>query len=388
MNWTYFSPTRVRFGYGAATAAANLACGLGSSSVRPPVSGGAEVGGGAMIVTDATVSELPSVRSVIDRFEGAEVFREVEPNPTVANVDALARRVRERGSDVLVAIGGGSSMDCAKAASCLARSGYESIRGVHSEGCGFSEEDGAIPLVALPTTAGTGSEVTPFAVLDDREKGVKAPIACDLFYPVLAIVDPELTLTAPRRVTAATALDALSHAMEGYWSKNHQPICDLFALDAARRILEFLPAVLNDPADTRGREELSYAALLAGLAFQLPKNAILHACSFPLSNRFHLDHGAACAFLMEQAIGFNAPGMGGRMERFASYCGLRDVEALVSRVRELKVLGGLPCSLEQAGIPEDAVDQLVEDSFHPLMNNNPVPVTAGDLQSMYRELKR
>jgi alcohol dehydrogenase len=367
--WTFQLPTRVSFGDGVAGEAAARA---------------AEYGQRPIIVTDATLAGLPGVQALIASFAGAPVFSEVEPNPTVANVDALARLIRSENADVLVAIGGGSPLDCAKAAACLAPSGVESIRAFHSEGQKLDPR--RLPLIALPTTAGTGSEVTPFAVLDDREKEIKGPIAAEALYPTWALVDPELTHSLPRFVTAATALDALCHAIEGYWSKNHQPICDLLAKEAARLIFQHFERVMEDPGDREARAALSYAALIAGMAFQLPKNAMVHACSYPLSNRYHLCHGAACAFTLEFAIRLNAPHTGGRLDAFAAACGLDSPEAMAETIHRFKRLGGLPCTLAEAGIPESAIEAIIAESFHPLINNNPKTVTPDDLQAMYESL--
>ena len=369
--WTFQIPTKVSFGLGAAAAARDIAALYGN---KP------------LLVTDKILKDLPPVASLISRFEGAPVFSDVEPNPTVANVDALAALIRDCGADVLVAAGGGSALDCAKAAACLCRSDAVSVRVFHSEGRKFGPE--RVPVVAMPTTAGTGAEVTPFAVLDDREKGIKGPIAADTLYPVHAVIDPELTLTLPRFVTACTGLDALCHAIECYWSRNHQPMCDLLAMEAARLIFAHLERACTVPGDTEARAAMAYAALLAGIAFQLPKNAMVHACSYPLSTQFHLCHGAACAFTLEFAIKLNGPHMEGRMETFAARCGFDSVDTMTTRIRELKRLGGLPCTLEDAGIPESAVAGLIEGSFHPLIRNNPKEVTRDDLAAMYASLRQ
>jgi alcohol dehydrogenase len=368
-SWFFTLPTAIAFGDGV------------SSGLRDRVSA---TGSRPVIVTDGVLVDLAFMRELLGGFCGVPCFSDVEPNPTVSNVDALSSLLRESDSDVVVAVGGGSSIDCAKAACSLAYTGEQSIRPFHSGGQSLG--DGRIPLIAVPTTAGTGSEVTPFAVLDDREKGFKGPIASASFYPVAAVVDPLLTHTMPLSVTAATGLDALSHALEGYWSKNHQPLCDLMAKEAARLIFRWFEAVCVEPENAEARRAMSYAATLAGAAFQLPKNAIVHACSFPLSNRYHLPHGAACAFTLEFAIGLNAPAMGGRMEELAAYCGFSSVDSLVARVREFKRLGGLPSTLADAGIDPSDVDELVRESFHPLMRNNPVEVTEADLRRLYETL--
>ena len=367
--WTFKIPTTITFGEGAVRQLPRIAAALGN---RP------------LLVADCDLVRLPLWSRVQAAMPGIPVFSDVTPDPTVGCVDALAARLRAERHDVVVAVGGGSAMDCAKAAACLAAGDLPSIRAVHSEGAALGSA--RLPLIAVPTTAGTGSEVTPFAVLNDSEKQRKGPIAGDALYPVHAVVDPELTYSLPRKATVVTGLDALSHAIEGYWSRGHQPLCDLLAIEAARLICRHLRQAAQQPDDTQARSAMSYAATLAGAAFQLPKNAMVHACSFPLSTRYHLPHGVACAFTLEEAIRFNAPVMGGRMTDFLRGIGLADAEELIVLVRELKQLGGLPCTLREAGISPEDISQLARESFHPLMNNNPRTMTEGDLIAMYQRL--
>jgi alcohol dehydrogenase len=367
--WTFKIPTTVTFGAGAVRQLAERAAALGE---RP------------LLVADGDLVQLPLWTCVLEALPGVPVFSEVTADPTVASVDALATRLRSQRHGVVIAVGGGSAMDCAKAASCLAAGSLSSIRGVHSEGVPLGADH--LPLIAVPTTAGTGSEVTPFAVLNDPERQRKGPIAGDALYPVHAVVDPELTHSLPTRITVVTGLDALCHAIEAYWSRGHQPICDLLAIEAARLICGHLRRAAQQPGDAAARAAMSYAATLAGAAFQLPKNAMVHACSFPLSTRYHLPHGTACALTLEEAIRFNAPVLGNRMTAFLDGIGLAATEDLIALVRELKQLGGLPCTLREAGIPEADIPQLARDSFHPLMQNNPRAMTEDDLIAMYQRL--
>lgn len=367
--WTFKIPTTVTFGAGAIRQIPEIVAALG---VRP------------LLVADRDLVRLPPWTRVLEVLPDTPVFCDVTPDPTVACVDALARQLQDQRHDVVVAVGGGSAMDCAKAASSLAAGDLASIRAVHSAGAPLGLA--RLPLVAVPTTAGTGSEVTPFAVLNDPEKQFKGPIAGDALYPVHAVVDPELTYSLPRRVTVVTGLDALSHAIESYWSRGHQPICDLLAVEAARLICGHLERAARQPDDAEARSAMSYAATLAGAAFQLPKNAMVHACSFPLSTRYHLPHGAACALTLEEAIRLNAPVLGDRMTAFLHGIGLASVEDLIARVRELKRLGGLPCTLGEAGIPSEDIPLLARESFHPLMCNNPRTLTEDDLVAMYQRL--
>ena len=367
--WTFHLPTKIIFGHGT----------TGTLGTMPELAGWR-----CVVVTDSVVRKLPGIHAIIEKLAPAAVFDGVQPNPTVANADSLAGLLRQSQADTILAIGGGSALDCAKAASCLAKTGDASIRPYHSEGKTFS--GGSIPIIAVPTTAGTGSEVTPISVLDDEEKNFKGPMVSPLFYPACAVVDPDLTLSLPVGVTAATALDALSHSIEGYWSKNHQPICDALAKEAAKTIFQNLPKVYDNPRDPAARERLSYAALIAGIAFHMPKNAIMHACSYPLSNRAHLPHGAACAFTMEASIRLNAPFMDGRMEELALACGFGTITEMTEAVATLKRRGGLPCTLQEAGIPPEMVETLIRESFHPVIKNNPKEVTEDDLRNIYAEL--
>lgn len=364
--WNYKQPTEIVFGIGASKSLPDVVARFGSKPV---------------LVTDAALAGFDMTKNALASLgAGAVLFAEVEPNPTVAAVDKLAALIRSEGHDVVVAIGGGSSLDCAKAACSVAMQG-DSIRAFHSEG---AKLDGRhLPLVAIPTTAGTGSEVTPISVLDDTEKGIKAPMANDNFFPKVALIDPELTLTLPRFITACTGLDALAHAVEGYWSKNHQPICDVLALEAAGLVIRNLSNVLENAADLAAREGMCRAALLAGMAFQLPKNAAVHACSFPLSSQYHQPHGAACAMTLDHFIRFNAPAMGERGVALARAAGFHEMYGLADAVRDLKTQAGLPAKLSEIGVTEPAVDALVEASFHPLMKNNPREVSSSDLKSLY-----
>lgn len=367
--WHYRQPTEIRFGCGERRFLAQAATAYGPR---------------ALLVTDRGLRDAPMVQEALSLLgPQACLFADVEPNPTVIAVDALAARLREHHSDVVVALGGGSSMDCAKAAASVACQGG-SARDYHTGGKALDSRH--LPLIAIPTTAGTGSEVSPVSVLDDPEKGIKSPFVHDNFYPNLAIVDPELTVTMPRRVTAATGLDALSHAIEGYWSKGHQPICDLMGLKAVSLVFQYLPQVLEDGHNLSAREGMSLAALLGGLTFQLPKNAAVHACSYPLSRRYHLPHGEACALTLDHFVRFNAPVMGERGKALAQAAGVADMEALADAIAALKRLAGVPITLADAGIPAQDVEEIVRESFHPAIRNNPREVTEADLREIYARL--
>lgn len=367
--WTYKQPTEIRFGVGARADLPGLVARLG----RKPI-----------LITDSALRDSAMIKEAFGGLgPDARLFSEVEPNPTVGSVDAAVREIAVHHCDVVIAIGGGSSLDCAKAAAAVAAQGG-SARDYHSGRKSFTAS--RLPVIAAPTTAGTGSEVTPIAVLDDPEKGIKAPFAHDCMYPSVALIDPELTVTMPRYVTACTGLDALAHAIEGYWSVNHQPMCDLFALKAVELIVRNLPIVLEDAANIQARSAMSEAAMLAGLAFQLPKNAAVHACSYPLCTIYHLPHGAGCAMTLDHFIRFNAEVMAARGTALARAAGVPDMAALADIVADLKRQAGLPTKLSEIGVTTESLDELVKASFVPLINNNPRKVTASDLMALYLEM--
>ncbi len=305
------------------------------------------------------------------------VFSEVLPNPRLSGVKSVTAMARHCSADCIIGIGGGSSIDTAKLASaCVC--GSESVE-YYYETANFPKEH--LPVIAIPTTAGTGSEVTQVSVIsrDSEKKTINNPV----FMPKIAIVDPELTYSVPPRTTMNTGLDALAHALEGYWSVNHQPICDAYATEAVRLILDNLEAAYKDGGDTKARRNMSLASLLAGLAFAQPKTAASHACSYPLSADYHLPHGEACAFTLDSLVRINADE---RLETLCHRVGLDSTEALAERIAYFKSLGGLKTRLCE--LCDVDIEKLSEDcAAHPLMKNNPVALDKAALVRMFEGLK-
>jgi len=306
-----------------------------------------------------------------------DLFAKVEPNPQLAGANEVAEMCRKHDAQAVIGLGGGSSIDTAKFASAIT----------------FGEEDAEVyyhgkkpfpsrrlKIIAVPTTAGTGSEVTQVSVMNCGEE--KMTINNPVFMPTAAVIDPELMLTVPPRVTMVTGLDALSHALEGYWSVNHQPLTDLYAIEAVRYVLNNLEKAYLDGSDKEARCNMAYAALLAGLAFGQPKTAGSHACSYPLSMDYHLPHGEACAFTMDSFVRINADE---RLEYLVKQVGLESVDALADEIIRLKKLGGLRCTLADLGDVD--LDKLAADcSVQGLMNNNPVKMSVADLRAMFEKL--
>ena len=310
-------------------------------------------------------------------------YGDISPNPDVEEVDRCAKMIREEGIDFIVALGGGSSMDAAKAAATIALTD-DSIRKYHGTGEKVPQEH--LPLIAIPTTAGTGSEVTCVSVLTDRKNKKKSPIVSDGFYPDVAIIDPELTYTMPPQVTAGTGIDVLSHAIEGYWSKGHQPICDALAIHAADLVFQYLYKAYKNPTDEEAREKMCEASVIAGLAFTLPKTTSSHACSFPLTNLHHIPHGEACGLTLDYFARINKDADGGRVLELAKELGFEDVDAMADAIHDLKASMGLRNDLKDLHLNEEQIAELVKISRHPNLYNNPVEITDEMLLEMYEKL--
>jgi len=372
MEWTYSQPVKLIFGTGTVKSLAKIVMELGLKN--------------GLLVSDPIFIKNGLAAKVVDYSQGilVAVFSDITPNTTVSNVDDCAKIIRENNIEFVAALGGGSSLDCAKAACSVGKTPYSVVE-FHSGKRQLGKE--CIPLIAIPTTSGTGSEVTPVAVLSDPERGVKAPLVSDNFYPICAIIDPALTLTVPSAITASTGMDVLSHALEGFWSKNHQPICDAMALHAARLVFEYLLPAYLDGENLVAKEKMSEASVIAGLAFGLPKTAGSHACSFPLTSIYHIAHGESCAFTLDAFTKINAEAEGGRLHNFAKMLGFKDAIGMADRIHEMKKAMGMKTTLMDACIPEEKLNELASLSQHPNMLNNPVPMDFASILGMYEGLK-
>ena len=371
MNWDYLQPVKIHFGKGRVKEIKEIARELGCER--------------GLLVAGPFFFKSGLAEKVIKESEGMIVasFGDVSPNPDVAEVDACAEVIRQKNIGFVVALGGGSPMDCAKAAASVALTS-DSIRKYHGTGVAMPEKH--LPLIAVPTTAGTGSEVTCVSVLSDHANGKKAPIVSEGFYPAAAIIDPELTYTMPPQVTAGTGIDVLSHAIEGYWSKGHQPICDALAIHAADLVFKYLYKAYKDPTDEEAREKMCEASVIAGLAFTLPKTTSSHACSFPLTNLHHIPHGEACGLTLDYFARINKDADGGRVLELAKKLGFEDVDAMADAIHDLKASMGLRNDLKDLHLNEEQIAELVKISRHPNLYNNPVEITDEMLLEMYEKL--
>lgn len=329
-------------------------------------------------------------QEILGQSEGrlVVVFSDIQPNPTVINTDACAETIRKHKCEFAVALGGGSIMDCAKAACFVAGTPY-SITDFLSKARLINQP--GIPLIAMPTTSGTASEVTAASVLTDTEKGVKTLLVSDYFYPVYALIDPGLTVSCPPQVTAASGLDVLAHSLEAYYGKKHQPFTDMAAERAAFLVFRYLLAAYQEPGNMEARENMSKASVTAGLAFGNTQTAAAHACSYPLTQDYGIPHGEACAFTLPSFWRINSE-QGPESERlnaFSRRLGFEDSDHLADHIDQMRKEMGLRTTLEEVGVKSDAeLDELVSNSFAPNMKNNPVEMTKETLKKMYQMLKK
>lgn len=367
--WEYKQPVKIIFGNGEIHRFREIIQSLGYHR--------------GVLVCDSFLAQNGFAARMVEESQGLlrAVYDGTRPNPTVDNVDQCAALLRQEQADFVVALGGGSSMDCAKSAASVAVTG-DSITKYHATGVALPPEH--LPLVAIPTTAGTGAEVTCSSVLTNVEKGFKAPIISDNFYPVLAIVDPELTYTVPRRVAVGTGLDVLSHAVEGFLSVNHQPVCDALALHAARLVMTHLEAACGEEIDPVAKEKMAEASVIAGMAFSIPKTGASHACSFILTNRYGIPHGEACGLTLDYFIRVNAEAEGGRLHQFAKQLGYRDCYDFCDAIAALKQRLGARVDLKDKNLTQEDLEQLITGSRHPNMDNSPTKITDEMLREMYQ----
>lgn len=317
-----------------------------------------------------------------------EIFSDIRPNPTTDNVNDCVRLMREVDADFAVALGGGSPMDCCKAACAIVR-GDDIIEPYHSLDKPISAKE-AIPMIAVTTTSGTASEVTNISVLTDINQNLKQPMNDPAMYPKIAVIDPELTLTVPPQVTASTGLDVLSHAIESYWSTLNQPICSACSIYAARLVFEWLEKAYTEPENLTAREKMAEASIVAGVAFSHPRTTGSHACSFPLTNIYGIPHGEACAFTLDYFVKFNAKhaDSDGRLDALAKDCGFDSAYEMADEISAMKKRMGMRSRLSEIGCTSDEqIAELTKKSMSMLMKRNPIELSESDIGEMYNKLK-
>lgn len=370
-GFDFHARTRIVFGAGALDRIGELAASLGRRVV---------------VVTDAGLVAAGHVPRAIDLLTAAglacSVFDATQENPTSTDVHACATALRGHMPDVLVALGGGSAIDTAKAANLLATSGG-SMHDYRGDQHGRVTHP-LLPMIAIPTTAGTGSEVQRFAVIADAATGQKMACGHRDLTPVIALLDPALTLTCPRAVTVHSGVDAIAHAIETAVTTRRNALSLMFSHEAAARLVGALPRVIDQPDDIDARGQMLLGAALAGLAIEQSMLGAAHAAANPLTARFGIVHGHAVGLLLPHVMRFNAAVVAANDAYADLALRLRLPGTLVEAADQLLRATGLAMTLRELGVTADAIPQLAADAAEQWTGRfNPRPVSAADFAMLF-----
>jgi alcohol dehydrogenase class IV len=372
-NWNY--PTAIRFGAGRLAELADACAALG---IRRP-----------LLVTDRGLAGHAITNRALTLLEqsglAAALFADVQPNPVATNLDAGLRTFRDGAHDGVVALGGGSGLDLGKLIAFMSGQtrpvwDFEDI-GDHWR---RADPDGIAPIVAVPTTAGTGSEVGRAGVLTDTATQTKKVVFHPRMLPGIVICDPELTIGLPPFVTAGTGMDALAHCLEAYCAPGYHPMAEGIAVEGIRLVLENLPRVMADGADLEARGHMMSAAAMGATAFQKGLGA-MHALSHPIGAVHDTHHGMTNAVVMPYVLRFNRPAIESRIVRLAGWLGIADgFDGFLRSILELRDVAGVPPTLAGLGIDDRHFDRMAAMAVvDPTASGNPVPLTERDARALY-----
>ena len=351
----------------------------------------------AFVATDKDLIKFGVADKVLSVLKEAgipyEIFSDIKPNPTVANVNAGVKAFAESGADFILAIGGGSSIDTSKAIGIITNN-PEFSDVVSLEGVADTKKK-SVPIIALPTTAGTAAEVTINYVITD-EKNEKKMVCIDPNdIPAIAIIDAELMYTLPKGLTAATGLDALTHAIEGLITKGAWEMSDMFEIKAIEMINRYLETAVNEPKNAEARNGMAVAQYIAGMAFSNVGLGVVHGMAHPLGAIFDIPHGVANALLLPTIMEFNAPAA---LDKYVTIAKAMNVykdgmskeeaaQAAVDAVKSLSIRVGIPQHLSELGIKESDLPKLADSAIADVCTpGNPREVTRDIILDLYRKV--
>ena len=371
-NWSY--PTSVRFGAGRISEIADACAAAG---IKKP-----------LLITDRGLANMDITQRTLDLLEeaglGRVIFADVDPNPNEKNAEAGVKAFKDGGHDGVVAFGGGSGLDLGKLVAFWAGQtrplwDFEDIGDWWTR----ADADAIAPIVAVPTTAGTGSEVGRASVITNSETEEKKIIFHPKFLPTVVICDPELTVGMPPFITAGTGLDAFAHCVEAFSSPHYHPMSQGMALEGMRLVKEYLPRAYADGADIEARSHMMSAAAMGATAFQKGLGAI-HALSHPIGAIYHTHHGTTNAVCMPAVLQFNRPAIEGVFSQAANYLGIvGGFEGFCAYVDELNDSLGIPKSLAGLGIENPDIDRIVQGALiDPSTGGNPIEMTAENTREL------
>ncbi|NLC21255.1 MAG: iron-containing alcohol dehydrogenase [Halomonadaceae bacterium] len=373
-NWSY--PTTIRFGAGRIQ---ELPDACAQAGIQRP-----------LLVTDRGLAELPITQATLEIMKdaglGSGLFAEVDPNPNDKNLAAGIEAYRAGGYDGVIAFGGGSGLDLGKLIAFMAGQtrpvwDFEDI----GDWWARADAEAIAPIVAVPTTAGTGSEVGRASVLTNSISHVKKIIFHPKILPSVVICDPELTIGMPKSITAGTGLDAFAHCVEAFSSPHYHPMSQGIALEGMRLVKEYLPRAYANGNDIEARAQMMSAAMMGATAFQKGLGAI-HALSHPVGSVFNTHHGTTNAVCMPAVLDFNAEMICPRFDMAAAYLGIEGgFEGFTAFVQSLNDQLGIPRTLSELGATPERIDELAEMAIQdPSCGGNPVTLNIDNLKELYR----
>ena len=375
-NWSF--PAPVRFGAGRISEIGEACTDAG---IKRP-----------LLVTDRGLEEMDITARTLDLLQnaglGRALFAAVDPNPNERNLEDGLRLYRDGGFDGVVAFGGGSGLDLGKTIAFMAGQSrpvwdFEDVGDWWTR----ADPDGILPIVAVPTTAGTGSEVGRASVITNSATHEKKIIFHPKMLPSAVICDPELTIGLPKAVTAGTGLDAFAHCVEAFSSPHYHPLCQGIALEGMRLVKEYLPRAHDDGTDIEARAQMMSAAAMGASAFQKGLGAV-HALSHPIGAHHGTHHGTTNAVCMPTVLEFNAAAIRTRFDRAAAYLGIDGgFDGFRAFVDTLNDRLGIPGSLTELGVSDPDIDRLVADALRdPSTGGNPVEMTESNTRALYERL--
>ena len=382
----YIWPGQVHLGYGAAKRLGDEARAEGARNV--------------FVLADPGVVAAGLLDPVISSLAEAErayvVYDQVIPNPSSDSVDAAVAAYRERGADLIVGVGGGSALDTAKAVRLVVAGPTEGRVAEYALRLGDKARPHPRDLptfIAIPTTAGTGAEVTPWAVITNAADKFKFGVGGPRSVPSMALIDPELMLTLPAFLTAATGMDALTHCIEAYVSTNHNPALDPMIVHAVELIARSLPIAVAQGSNRAAREDMALAAMIGGVAISSKWLGACHSLAHQLSSFADVQHGLANAIMLPHQMAYSLPGALERYARIAEALGVpkkgslrQRAERAVEAVRQLNADVGLPNRLRDVGVSEDLIPAMADHSYNVDLNwwTNPRSVNVAAMEQLYR----
>ncbi|MEB8388801.1 iron-containing alcohol dehydrogenase [Rhodobacteraceae bacterium KMM 6894] len=372
-NWSY--PTSIKFGAGRIN---ELPAACAQAGIKRP-----------LLVTDKGLANLPITQGALDIMEaaglGRGIFSEVDPNPNEKNLDAGVAAYKAGGHDGVIAFGGGSGLDLGKMVAFMAGQSrpvwdYEDVDDWWTR----ADADAIAPIIAVPTTAGTGSEVGRASVITNSVTHVKKIIFHPKVLPAVVICDPELTTGMPKFITAGTGLDAFAHCVEAFSSPNYHPMSQGMALEGMRLVKDYLPRAYADGNDLEARAHMMSAALMGATAFQKGLGAI-HAMSHPIGAVYGTHHGTTNAVCMPAVLQLNAPEIRDRFRTAAAYLDIEGgFDGFCAFVQDFNAALGIPKKLSDLGVDPARIDELVDEAIQdPSCGGNPVKLTKENLRALF-----